>query len=91
MLRIRVHNKFKKDLKAIIKRGYDEEKLWTVVEQLANEIPLPPKNRDHALTGNYIGCRECHIEPDWLLVYEIQKDELLLLLVRTGTHSDLNF
>lgn len=91
MLRIRVHNKFKKDLKAIIKRGYDEEKLWTVVEQLANEIPLPPKNHDHALTGNYIGCRECHIEPDWLLVYEIQKDELLLLLVRTGTHSDLNF
>ena len=91
MLRIRVHNKFKKDLKAIIQRGYDEEKLWTVVEQLANEIPLPPKNHDHALTGNYIGCRECHIEPDWLLVYEIQKDELLLLLVRTGTHSDLNF
>ena len=91
MLRIRVHNKFKKDLKVIIKRGYDEEKLWTVVEQLANEIPLPPKNHDHALTGNYIGCRECHIEPDWLLVYEIQKDELLLLLVRTGTHSDLNF
>ena len=91
MLRIRVHNKFKKDLQAIIKRGYDEEKLWTVVEQLANEIPLPPKNHDHALTGNYIGCRECHIEPDWLLVYEIQKDELLLLLVRTGTHSDLNF
>ena len=91
MLRIRVHNKFKKDLKAIIKRGYDEEKLWTVVEQLANEIPLPLKNRDHALTGNYVGCRECHIEPDWLLVYEIQKDELLLLLVRTGTHSDLNF
>ena len=91
MLRIRVHNKFKKDLKAIIKRGYDEEKLWTVVEQLANEIPLPPKNHDHALTGNYVGCRECHIEPDWLLVYEIQKDELLLLLVRTGTHSDLNF
>ena len=91
MLRIRVHNKFKKDLKAIIKRGYDEEKLWKVVEQLANEIPLPPKNHDHALTGNYVGCRECHIEPDWLLVYEIQKDELLLLLVRTGTHSDLNF
>ena len=74
MLRIRVHNKFKKDLKAIIKRGYDEEKLWTVVEQLANEIPLPPKNHDHALTGNYVGCRECHIEPDWLLVYKILKE-----------------
>ena len=91
MLKIRVHNKFKKDLKVITKRGYDEEKLWTVVEQLANGIALPPKNRDHALTGNYVGCRECHIEPDWLLVYEIQKDELILLLIRTGTHSDLDF
>lgn len=91
MLKIRVHNKFKKDLKQISKRGYDEEKLWSVVEQLANGIALPPKNRDHALTGNYVGCRECHIEPDWLLVYEIQKDELILLLIRTGTHSDLDF
>ena len=91
MLKIRVHNKFKKDLKLITKRGYDEEKLWSVVEQLVKGIPLPPKNRDHALTGNYVGCRECHIEPDWLLVYEIQKDELILLLIRTGTHSDLDF
>ncbi len=91
MLKIRVHNKFKKDLKLISKRGYDEEKLWEVVEKIANGIPLPPNNRDHALTGNYIGCRECHIEPDWLLVYEIRKDELLLLLIRTGTHSDLDF
>lgn len=91
MLKIRVHNKFKKDLKLLSKRGYDEEKLWSIVEQLANGIPLPPKNRDHALTGNYIGCRECHIEPDWLLIYEIQKDELILLLIRTGTHSDLDF
>ena len=91
MLKIRVHNKFKKDLKLISNRGYDEEKLWAIVEQLANGISLPPKNRDHALTGNYVGCRECHIEPDWLLVYEIQKDELILLLIRTGTHSDLDF
>lgn len=89
MLKIRVHNRFKKDLKQIIRRGYDQEKLWDIVEQIANDIPLPAKNRDHALTGNYIGCRECHIEPDWLLVYEIQKNELILLLVRTGTHSDL--
>ena len=91
MLKIRVHNKFKKDLKLISKRGYDEEKLWAVVEKIANGILLPPNNRDHALTGNYIGCRECHIEPDWLLVYEIRKDELILLLIRTGTHSDLDF
>ena len=91
MLTIRVHNRFKKDLKAMIKRGSDHEKLWEIVELLANETPLPAKNRDHALTGNYTGCRECHIEPDWLLVYEVQKSELILLLIRTGTHSDLNF
>lgn len=91
MLKIRVHNKFKKDLKLMKKRGYDEQKLWDIVEQLANEIPLPAQNRDHLLTGNYTGCRECHIEPDWLLVYEIKKDELLLILTRTGTHSDLDF
>ncbi len=91
MLTIRVHNKFKKDLKLMLKRGYDEEKLWSVVESLANEIPLPPYNCDHALTGNYKGCRECHIEPDWLLVYEVKKNELLLILTRTGTHSDLDF
>ena len=71
------------------KRGYDQEKLWGIVEKLANEILLPAKCRDHALTGNYVGCRECHIEPDWLLVYETHKDELILLLVRTGSHSDL--
>ena len=91
MLTIRIHNRFKKDLKLMIKRGYDEEKLWNIVEKLASEIPLPEQNRDHALTGNYKGCRECHIEPDWLLVYEIQKDALLLILTRTGTHSDLDF
>ena len=91
MLKIRVHNKFKKDRKLMKKRGYDEQKLWDIVEQLANEIPLPAQNRDHLLTGNYTGCRECHIEPDWLLVYEIKKDELRLILTRTGTHSDLDF
>ncbi len=91
MLKIKVHNKFKKDLKLMKKRGYDENKLWDIVENIANGISLPAKNRDHALTGNYIGCRECHIEPDWLLVYEIQNNELLLVLMRTGTHSDLEF
>ena len=91
MLKIKVHNKFKKDLKLMKKRGYDENKLWDIVENIANGISLPAKNRDHALTGNYIGCRECHIEPDWLLVYEIQNNELLLVLMRIGTHSDLEF
>ncbi len=91
MLKIRVHNRFKKDLKNIKKRGFDENKLWAVIELLASETTLPPKNCDHNLTGNYQGCRECHIEPDWLLVYEIKKDELLLILIRTGSHSDLKF
>lgn len=91
MLKIKVHNKFKKDLKLMKKRGFDENKLWDIVGLLAEETPLPPKNRDHALTGNYIGCRECHIEPDWLLVYEIQNEKLVLILLRTGTHSDLDF
>ncbi len=56
---------------------------------LAEQKPLPPKYNDHALTGDYSGCRECHISPDWLLIYEIYEDELLLYLTRTGTHSDL--
>ena len=89
MLRIKVHNRFKKDLKLMAKRGHDEEKLWQVVELLANETPLPPKNRDHALTGSYAGCRECHIEPDWLLVYRTDAEELELFLFRTGSHADL--
>lgn len=91
MLTIKFHNKFKKDLKLMIKRGYDENKLWNIVQLLVNEEPLPPKNRDHALVGNYIGCRECHIEPDWLLVYEVRQEELVLILIRTGTHADLDF
>ena len=61
----------------------------TVIELLAKREPLPPKYKDHALTGDYKGCRECHITPDWLLVYQIQDEELVLILTRTGTHSDL--
>lgn len=91
MRKIKVHNKFKKDLRLMIRRGYNENKLWDIVELLANDKPLPKKNRDHDLTGNYSGFRECHIEPDWLLVYELKNDELVLVLVRTGTHSDLDF
>lgn len=91
MRKIKFHNKFKKDLKLMKKRGYDENKLWDIVELLADDKPLPKKNCDHELTGNYKGCRECHIEPDWLLVYELQDDELILVLFRTGSHSDLDF
>ena len=63
--------------------------LTDVVKKLADGEPLPQKNRDHALIGNYAGCRECHITPDWLLIYEIDHGELILYLTRTGTHSDL--
>lgn len=89
MLRIKYHVKFKKDLKLAKKRGLDIEKLLSVVEILANEKPLDEKCKDHALTGNYSGFRECHVQPDWLLIYEIDSDELILGLLRTGTHSDL--
>ena len=71
------------------KRGKDLEKLKYVVNELANQRPLDEKYRDHELTGNYRNFRECHIEPDWLLIYRIEKGELTLALVRTGTHSNL--
>lgn len=87
--RIVPSTKFKKDLKLIIKRGYNISLLDAVVELLANGEPLSEKYRDHALSGNFAGCRECHITPDWLLVYELSDAELLLYLTRTGTHSDL--
>lgn len=81
--------KFKKDLKKIIKRGYDIELLDTVVETLLSGEPLDIKYKDHALTGNWINHRECHIMPDWLLIYKIENDILVLTLIDTGTHSDL--
>lgn len=81
--------KFKKDLKLAKKRGYDLNLLSTVVDILAAGEKLPEKYRDHDLSGNYDGCRECHITPDWLLIYEIENDEVILYLTRTGTHSDL--
>lgn len=87
--RIVPSTKFKKDLKLIIKRGYNISLLDAVVELLANGDPLSEKYRDHALSGNFAGCRECHITPDWLLVYELSDAELLLYLTRTGTYSDL--
>ncbi len=80
---------FRKDLKRIRKRGYDLAKLNDVLQTLQKEEPLNEKYRDHALTGDYIGFRECHIEPDWLLVYAINKSQLILTASRTGTHSDL--
>lgn len=87
MLKILTKTKFEKDLKRVLKRGKQLDKMEKVVKTLAQEEPLPKKYCDHQLVGNYKDCRECHIEPDWLLVYMIDGDELLL--VRTGSHSDL--
>ena len=89
MLDVVLSNRFKKDLKLAAKRGYDLDLLDAVVTNLAERRPLAEKYRDHELTGNYSGFRECHIQPDWLLVYRVEADELILFLSRTGTHSDL--
>lgn len=89
MLKIKYHSKIKKDIKTIKKRNYDLSKLQKVIEILAEEKTLPAKYKDHSLTGIYQDFRECHILPDWLLIYRIDKDILTLVLSRTGTHSDL--
>lgn len=81
--------RFSKDLKRIEKRGYNISLLTDVIKKLAKGEKLDEKYRDHTLKGVYEGCRECHITPDWLLIYEIVDNELILYLTRTGTHSDL--
>lgn len=81
--------RFKKDVEIAKKRGKNLSKLFALVEKLANGEELEVKYRDHTLSGDYDGYRECHIEPDWLLVYAIYDDCLVLALARTGTHSDL--
>jgi mRNA interferase YafQ len=84
--------KFKKDVRLAVKQGKNIALLEWVIDQLADDIPLPEKHRDHALSGNWKGHRECHITPDWLLVYrKSDKGELLLVLVRAASHSDLDF
>lgn len=91
MLKPEFSGQFKKDYKLALKRGCDPKKLENVLTMLCNEQQLPEKYRDHALTNSrdYQGMRECHIQPDWLLVYRIVQDRLILQLIRTGTHSDL--
>lgn len=89
MLRIVLSNHFKKDLKLIQKRGYDIALLDKVVNLLALRKKLPDFYKDHKLIGKYEGYRECHIAPDWLLVYKVNASDLILTLMRTGTHSDL--
>ena len=89
MLKIVASNQFKKDLKLARKRGLKLDHLTAVVNTLASEESLDKKYRDHNLTGDYRGFRECHIEPNWLLIYCIENNELELFLFRTGSHSDL--
>ena len=87
MRSIRYTSQFKKDIKRVRKRGKDFDKLKAVIDVLVAGEELAARYRDHALVGNYRGARDCHIEPDWLLIYEIDEDELIL--VRTGSHTDL--
>ena len=89
MLKVRYSAKFKKDFKTIVKRGYDVALFEEVVMLLREEKSLPEKYCDHALKDDYMGHRECHICPDWLLIYKVENDMLTLSLTRTGTHSDL--
>lgn len=86
---IEVSSKFKKEYKKALKQGLDTSLLKRVVTILANGEKLPEENRDHSLSGDWKGYRECHIEPDWLLIYKLHNDILVMTLARTGTHSDL--
>lgn len=89
MLKLRTTSKFRKDYKLAKKRGLDIILLEQVIDQLLEEKPLDKKHKDHPLTGNYVGFRECHIQPDWLLIYAVDHGQLVLTASRTGTHSDL--
>ena len=89
MCSIQFTNQFKKDLKLAKKQGKDLDKLFEVINILANGEKLDTKFKDHDLSGSYKGTRECHIEPDWLLIYEIVNNTLILMLYRLGTHSEL--
>lgn len=87
MLKPKYNRQFEKDLKKMLKRGKSGDKIKRVIQQLIQEKPLKPRYRDHKLIGNYKGRRECHIEPDWLLIYVPLAEEIIF--ERTGTHSDL--
>ena len=87
MRTIRTTGQFNKDAKLLAKRGYDMKKLRAVVEKLVNEERLEARYKDHPLQGKYVGARDCHIQPDWVLIYAIVDEELRL--IRSGTHSDL--
>lgn len=87
MLRAVTTNQFEKDVKLAKKRGKDLNRIFHLMQLLLNEETIPAKNRDHSLSGNYANRRECHIEPDWLLIYKLESDAIIF--ERTGTHADL--
>lgn len=89
MYSIEFTRQYLKDLRLARKRQLDESKLNEIIFILSQGKNLPPKNKDHALTGNYSGFRECHIQPDWLLIYSIDNKIQIIRLVRTGSHADL--
>ena len=89
MLKIVFTSRMKRDVKRMKRRGKDIDKLIAVLDMLARQEQLPERNRDHALTGSFSDFRECHIEPDWLLMYQVIDDLLVLSAIATGTHADL--
>ena len=86
---VKFTSQFKKDMRLAKKQNKDLDKLFEIVNKLANGHALESKYRDHELSGSYKGVRECHVEPDWLLIYEIRNDVLVLMLYRLGSHSEL--
>jgi mRNA interferase YafQ len=90
MYKVELTNRFVADVKLAKKRKLPMPELYSLIDLLKEDNPLPKNYKDHALKGNYIGYRECHILPDWLLVYKKTKKKLILLLLRTGSHADLS-
>ncbi len=86
---VKFTNQFRRDLKLAKKQGKNTDKLFEVISTIAEGKKLDPKYHDHSLCGDYVGCRECHVEPDWLLVYEMMDNVLVLMVYRIGTHSEL--
>lgn len=86
---VKFTSQFKRDLKLARKQGKDINKLFDVISTIAEGGKLDEKYRDHSLSGDYAGCRECHVEPDWLLIYEVMDNVLVLMIYRVGTHSEL--
>lgn len=87
--KVKLTGQFKRDVKLAKKQGKDTDKLFNVISTIAEGKKLDAKYRDHGLSGNYAGCRECHVEPDWLLVYELIDNVLVMMVYRISTHSEL--